>query len=82
MGCKGSVNTINQARNEIILFILFGFEKLLLPLYAEALKEWQTGILVLSVAFGAEAYCTLGMAIWRNELNCRPMCFYYILFTE
>ena len=31
-------------RNEIILFILLGFEKMLLSLHAEALKEWQPGI--------------------------------------
>ena len=66
MGCKGSVNTINQARNEIILFILFGFEKMLLSLYAEALKEWQTGILVLSVAFGAFAFYAISFTEYRK----------------
>ena len=43
-------------RNEIILFILLLLEKMLLSLHAEALKEWQAGILDQTAAFGAFAF--------------------------
>ena len=53
-------------RNEKILFILLLFEKMFLSLHAEALKEWQTGIWVLSAAFGAFAFYTMSFTEYKK----------------